>query len=175
MSIMPAPVVAWTREPTLTGPFGRAWRWDFGPDAERVDAARFAATLGSWLVHQPASHPWWPWYVVHGVHLRGGDGLPDPYLQRPGMAYEYMVMALDPRHPIPEPVGMPDGRLKTLRPVDQVHQIGELLRGDEAAVEILDLIVRAIVDGNLVCDQDHRASWAATLHSTWAHFAEGVH
>ncbi len=170
-------VTAWARTPDLTGPAGRAWRWQF-TDNDRA-RPEFGTSVAQFLIHQPGSHPWWTWYVLSLVHLRDTPGIPHAVKHFPAAAYEVMVIAMNPEQPVPEPAGVPgvDGRpgLPFLTPIDQCHQIGALPGGDEKARELLDVVAMAVVNGHLICDQDHRTQWAGALIATVQHLREGVH
>lgn len=167
----PEPDWAATIPPDLTGPSGRAWR----VTPAQTDDPRLSVHVGSWLLHAPASHSWWPWYLMTGLALRDTPGVPRAHRQFEGAEYELLVLALDPGEPIPLPVEAMVGKWASLSPPDQVHQLPHLPGGDATMREILELAALSIVDGLLVPDQDHRGHWRETLRNTVEHITEGGH
>lgn len=155
--------------PTHAGPAGKAWRWDYRGETEGDPTEQ--TTLGSWLLHCPTSHPWWPWYLLTGVKLFDVEGLPPAHRQYPEAEFELLVMALNPEKPLPAPIGLM--AMPFLSPPDQCHQFHGLT--DEKARELLELAARACVGGILVPDQDHRSRWRGSLANTVEHLRYGCH
>jgi hypothetical protein len=163
---------AYTEPPTYSGGAGRAWQLRLrAPGAREV--RDHDATVGGYIVHAPGGHPLWSFWIVSVIHLRPIDGVRAPVISRPGATHELLIMSLDPRQPLPT-LDVTDGwRVAWLSPIDIVEQF--TAADDAVAAEILDLSVRAIVDGRLSPDQDFRATWRVTLRETAAHFATGRH
>lgn len=150
------------RKPDLNGPAGRAWR---------IPNAREGAQVGGWFLLAPGSHPFWPWKVLTGVHLRGEiDGQP-AHIQFPGATHEVLLLALDPDHAPPD---VDVNRFAHwLTPPDLVHQL--ILPNDDALVELLELCAHAVVEGILVPDSDYRRAWASSLDQSAEHARLGGH
>lgn len=163
-------------EPTEAGPFGRAWLGRYC-DVEdlREDGAPADAQIASWIMHVPGSHPFWTWYAMECVTLRPIDGMPPAVLRFPGAAYELLVISLNPEHPAPHPhrLGAEGNPVHHLMPPDQVLQFPALKGGDDQAREITGLFAKAVVNGVLVPDQDHRERWRQTMAKTIEHFTTG--
>lgn len=113
--------------------------------AERITSngeARVGAHLAGWLVHAPGQSPAWEHYAVNVVHLRRGEGLPEPRLRFPEATHEFIVCALDPglgpRADAPE-------TLQALHPLNHVEQFGGLT--DEIAVQVCERLVDEFVRG----------------------------
>lgn len=92
------------RAPDVEGPHARAWvttlAEDHRPDQE--------ATLSSYLVYFPASHPFWPTYLVAMIHLRDMPGVPPANKDFPEAEYEFMIVALDPEGTPGHPLAVDD-------------------------------------------------------------------
>lgn len=157
-----------TAPPTHEGPAARAWRMSSTVEGD----ARSDVNVAAWIMHAPGSHPWWPWYGVATIALREVEGFPPPVIAYPGATHELMVVACNPDEPLPD---VPDGigTLSHLTPVDQAVQV--ILPDDARAEELTTLAVRAVCDGLLVPDQDHRARWATVLAQTAEHLRIGGH
>ena len=83
-------------------------------------------------------------------------------------------MSLNPEEPLPPSLDVgPGWTVKFLTPVDVVEQF--TAADDAVADQILELAVRAIVDGQLSPDQDWRSVWKQSIAQTAAHFADGTH
>lgn len=98
-----SPPLITTRAPDLQGPHARAWRFRGGaltPDQ--------SATLMSYLVNFPASHPLWPTYTVSVIHLRDIPGVAPANKDYPEAEFEFMVVALDPNGTLGHPLATDD-------------------------------------------------------------------
>jgi len=162
----------YTDPPTFTGVAGHAWQLRLRPPGQR-EVRDHDATVGGYIVHAPGAHVLWSYWIVSVIHLRPIAGVRPPVISRSGATHEFLIMALDPREPLPT-LDVTDGwRVAWLSPVDIVEQFAAA--DDAIAAEILDLGVRAIVDGRLSPDQDFRSAWRRTLHETATHYASGRH
>lgn len=161
----------WTVEPTHHGPSGRAYRM---APAVPPDPRAALPNFGSWLLHVPGAHPFWHWWVLTACALRDLPGVPASYRRYPEAEYELLVLALQPDYPPPDPSDS-DRDLRYLSPVDVCEHFHEVPGGDGGVRELVELFARAVVDGHLSPDQDHRASWRRYLHGTLSHLRAGLH
>ena len=138
--------------PAYTGVAGRAWEIII---AANPDGAK-RADVSHWVVERPDAHPFWHSYAVILFHLRPVDGLPTPFLARPGATHEFWLAALDPRLKREEVIR--SGTIPFLRPVNFASQI---IAGSDA--EAYGMIyrdaVKAICDGMINPDTDHLSAW----------------
>lgn len=161
------------RTPEFQGIGGRAWHVK---TPETALEHQKQAACGSFLVHAPNAHPLWSWYAVQCIHLRQLDGQPPAHFQFPGASHEWMVLALDPREPIPDvdrwnAPGTPP--MRHLEPIDQCWQF--IVADDEQAFELCELTVRCIVEQGVSPDQDLRSWWKAAIANTAEHIRLGGH
>jgi hypothetical protein len=105
------------------------------------------------------------------ISLHEVPGIPPAQKSYPDAEYELMIASLNPECCPPDP-DMP-GQLMVLTPIDLVYQFD--VRDQEAAEEIADLAVKAIVQGKLSPDQDYRPVWQQVLKTTVDHYKQGIH
>lgn len=148
-----------SREADFTGVAGRAWR--------RLPSEKGMA-IDHFLVHAPASHPIWPWYMVAIVHLRPVEGVPPAHKQFSDASHELMVIAIDPKCYPPDPDLSGDETYPFLQPLNSATQVGALQDGH--AKELIELVVRGIVDGRLNPDTDGRMQFEESIRKTAQHF-----
>jgi hypothetical protein len=138
---------------------------------------RTPAELGTWLVHDPGAHMFWSWWVVICVHLRPFEGEEQPAnLQFPEATHEFVCMALQPSTPkkaipMPRPEDEDDPDFTFwpyMTPADWVVQVQ--LPTDEDAVELLDLLPKRLMEGNISLDQDYRQRWISIVKTTAGHY-----
>jgi hypothetical protein len=151
------------RPPDLDSRAGKAWQLpapppEFGPDT----------TVGRWLVNVPGAHPFWSWYLVACCHLRDHPGLPPAVRHYPAAAYEFQIVALDPKHP---PATDGATMLHTLSPPEAIVQFHGV--DDAGAAEVCQLAIRAIVEGRMSPDSDYRRAWARLIPGTAECIAKG--
>lgn len=161
-------------EPDEAGPFGRAWRGQLAADAE--ETPQLEAWIDTWIMYVPGSHPFWTWYGMECIHLRGGIvGLPEPVLHFPGAAYELLVLSLNPEFPAPHPhrIGAKGNPVHRLSPPDHAVQFPRPRGGDDDAREITGLFAKAVVTGVLVPDSDYRQTWREVMAKTIEHYTTG--
>jgi len=158
------------RAPDFEGLHGRAWRIAIRPEDRQRPAQ--AASLAGWHLHCPQAHPFWSWYMVTLIHLREIPGTPPPTLHAPGNSHECIVMSLNPDHPLVEP-GRIQHPLHYLEPFDHVLQFGGTT--DAQAIQVIELYLRACVNGHLSPDSDWRRAWRDLLPGTIEHVVTGTH
>lgn len=161
-----------TAPPTFAGVGGSAWRVQLQELGQRATPDQ-DATVGCFLVQAPGAHAFWDHYIVSVVHLRPIVGVKPPVITRAGATHELMIMALNPEQPLPSPVVAPGWQIHFLTPIDVIEQFR--VADDAIADKVLELAVRAIVDGCGSPDQDWRRWWTNAIAETAAHFNEGTH
>lgn len=165
---------AWMDEikPTYDGPAAKVWSVD--PPQDDGDP-RLAVSLATYLMFAPNAHPHWNWHIMLGVSLRPVEGVPAAVKHYPEAEYELMVFALDPDQEVPDPHTWPLGRGRGLLmdPPDAVVQFHGVT--DEQAVEVYSLAAKAVADGILIPDTDHRQKWIGAIRATVEHYRDGGH
>lgn len=160
------------RAPELKGAHGRAWRGDLDEGMR----AKWPAALDLWLVHAPAAHPFWKYFIVSAVSLADAPNTPPAVVARPGATHELMVIALDPTF-TPEQAWCSEGEERwsrfMLRPLNLAAQVVDLT--DEQMNELAYLFVRACCYGQASPDDDHRGHNLALLDTTADHLRRGMH
>jgi len=158
------------REPEIEGRGVQAWRVKMAaPPACPPD---WTATIASWLVRCNWAHPAWQWWLVSVYHLRAIEGVKPATKHYPEAEFEFMIAALDPSKPHPDPDN-PGGGYSFLQPIDVVHQFHGV--SDRDAGRICEAAVRAIAAGSISPDQDYRRAWRESLDSTVQHYRSGAH
>lgn len=137
------------RAPDLQGVSGRAW-----VSLPRTNLAAPDMTLANWLLHCPASHPLWPWYMVSLIHLRPVDGVKEAQIRIPGAQHELVIIAIDPGlDPDPDPDSTTGYHY--LRPINLAEQF--VVPDDAAAIKLAGVVVQSFVHGGLSPDTDWRS------------------
>lgn len=147
-------MIATLRVPSMGGApdeIGAAWEWNNS----------MPATLAAWLLHRPDAHPFWANYLVSIVHLRPIEGMPPAKKTSPEMTHELLVLALDPNH-VPNPDD--EKTCRPLQPANLVHQLA--LPDDATALQLVEQFTRALVDGSLNPDTDHRSCQKRWIEET---------
>lgn len=138
------------RLPDKSGLAGQAWLLPRNPQTPLQEAS-----LATWLVHAPQSHPIWPYKQVCLAHLRPIPGFPDAYKHYPEAEYELTVLAINPEtHPEPDPDKDPFTLLLPAEAGVQFH-----VSSDVDARRICEVSVECVVDGQLVPDESYRSMW----------------
>jgi hypothetical protein len=161
-----------TAPPAFEGLAGKAWRIELPPPGQR-ERPDYDGTVGIYLVHARDAHPVWDHWMVSVIHLRPIPGCKAPTVRLAGATHEFVIAALDPGSPLPALVADVDWAPRLLRPIDVVEQF--IAASDVVADQILELSVRAIVDGRGSPDQDWRPWWTDSIALTARHFADGTH
>lgn len=158
--------------------YGVARVWEFPePTDERMAEPEYKALLApGYLIFAPGAHPFWSWHTLSGIGLWPIEGLPAANKLYPEAAYEFLVMALDPRHEPPDPRYVWDGqgqKFHFLDPPDanvQFHGVST-----KQARSIMDQAARAVSTGMLVPDSDWASRWQEVITTTADHYKRGIH
>jgi len=161
------------RTPTFHGGAGTAWRLD-----GTTHRPNWPASLDLYLVHCPAAHPLWSWYVVSGCSLADLPGVPPARKHYPEAEWEVSIFALNPEHDGDLMVWLRGPASATLawrhlEPVNVVEQFHGVDR--DGANRILGFMARAIVNGTISPDSDAREAWKGTIANTVEHMTTGGH
>lgn len=148
------------------------WRVTLPPVGERATRDH-DATVGLFIVRVPGAHLCWDHWALSVIHLRPMPDVPPATKRFETATHEFMILALNPEQPLPALSVDSGWRLHWLSPIDVVEQFAA--RDDATADNILELAVRAVVDGHLSPDQDYRQVWTRALAHTAQHFADGTH
>lgn len=123
-----------------------------------------------WLLHCPGQSALWSDFYLGVVHLREIEGERPAVLRLEGATHEVMLLALDPAVPLTaETLG--DQPLPYLTPLNVEEQF--IVPSDDAAIELLRLCAKAVVDGLLWAEpplRGQREPWATCVSETAAHF-----
>ena len=146
--------------PTLQGRAGQAWMI-----RQPAPGARFKrdhdATVAMFLLRVPGAHIAWNHWIMSVIHLRDIPGVKPAHKEFPEATHEFMIVALDPGEALPALDVTPEWRVRRLTPVDVLEQF--TAADDVIAEHVLDLAVRAVVDGFLSPDQDFRSAWKQAI------------
>lgn len=160
-------------QPTFSGARGRAWRVTLPPVGERRRRDE-EGTVGMFIVQASGAHPLWDHWFVTLIHLRPIEGVKPAHIRQEGATHEFMIASADPTAPLPGLViDGPEWRPRWLTPIDVVEQFAAT--DDVVADRILELAVRAIVDGVASPDQDWRPWWKNAIATTAEHYHSGIH
>ena len=159
--------------PTITGPMGRAWSVPLSNDKPE-----WSGSVGVWLLESDKFHPAWTRWLVGLVHLRPIEGVRPAAKHFPSATHEFHIVSLNPEHYANHAEKLA-GRFSEdepwgfLTPIDVVEQFE--VSADAIARQILDLAVRAILDGHASPDQDYRTLWQRLIADTAKHYRDGRH
>lgn len=153
------------RTPDLQGAIARAWRFK-----GESDVPDHQACLSQYVVNGPF-HPFWSWWMIGLISLCDIPGVPPAHKQYPDAEYELLILALNPECCPPDPDAV--GALTFLTPPDLVYHFD--IRNEEAAKEIIEGAVKAIIEGRISPDQDYRQIWKRILKTTVDHYKAGLH
>lgn len=131
----------------------RMWRWPMH------DIGQPPPMLGAWLIECDRLHGVWSFWLLSLIHLRPAPGFPPAVGE--GDAHELSVWAVDPETP-PTVDRMLCNGFKLLQP-PMVFRFDRFGANDARALERLELLVAACVNGELSPDDDDRARWRALL------------
>jgi hypothetical protein len=161
--IQPAPA----SRPDRVGPHGRAWR------CAHPDDSLYPAAVETWLLHVPRAHPYWAFWMIGAITLDPERGVDRRALQFAEATYEFLIVAMDPQKPIPQPTRWENAAY--MDPVDLKYQV-ELPsgpRGDGAARSIVVLMVRTVIESAMSPDACNRAYWLKSITATVNDVREG--
>lgn len=155
---------------TLTGPAGTAVEIILGDPANPDQAA----TVAAWFLTCPAQSPAWDHYMLAVVHLRDVPGQTRPAnIRIPHATHEILVAALDPdAHPTADDTTT----WQFLLPINVSEQLE--LPDDAAAIDLLELAARAVLDGRLWAEPPLSGQvepWRTALIKTAAHARGETH
>ena len=128
---------------------GRVWEGPCGTATEIIVTSDrnvdHSASLQAWLLHCPGQSVAWDHYLLCLIHLRDikGQSKP-PTIRVPHATHEVMLVALDPG---PKPTADDPESIRHLIPINVEEQFE--VPSDELAVELLEMCVRAVLDGRL--------------------------
>jgi hypothetical protein len=141
--------------PTIEG-FAKAWRIDMEAVRAKLGTNNDDATVASWIVYAPWSHPFWPYVLIAAVHLRDlpGQSKP-PTVHLAGATHEIFVVAMNPDN-YPPKIGDFN---QLLSPINFSGQW--IAASDEDAANRVEATVREICEGKLNPDTDATQQWVA--------------
>lgn len=142
------------KSPDFFGKAGSAWRIKLPDPPIKPD---HKATLIEYLVTGIGYHPLWDYWYVSLISLEDIPGVPSATKNYPEAAFEIMVVALDPSKPLPDPDRIHKRPAHPLTPVDGIYQFHGIT--DDEAKEMVTVLVREIVAGQLSPDSDFREVW----------------
>lgn len=154
----------------ITGSYGRAQRIP----RDRY-AARWPATLDSWVITAPIWHPLWSQYGLSLITLGDVPGVAAAHKTSPEMTHELMVMTIDPDSGPYDP----DTNL-TLRYLMPGNVAEQFVATDDQALTLIELCAQAVTNG-VLCPETAdapdriRASWRASIHQTLDHSRDPHH
>lgn len=156
--------------PNIPGAFGNAWLCQ----PPKQGPKDWTANVRQYQVNRPGAHPFWSWWVVSCSSLRDIPGVAPAKKHYPEAEHEFVIIALNPDQPVPDPDEQANGRrYQFLTPIDVVHQFNGL--DDAQCGELVDLAVRMIVERGMSPDQDYRHLWKELIANTVEHLATGGH
>lgn len=139
--------------PTITGASGSAWMAAITPELK----AGWPAGLDTWLLHCPAAHPFWSWYVMTACSLRDIPGMRPAQIRTPGATHELLVFAMDPAWlPGPDWCSKGAGRWHSRRLTPQNLAWQAAADSDEQWCALIHDLVEAFCSGRVSPDTDHR-------------------
>jgi hypothetical protein len=145
---------------------GRAWKLPLFPRTKNQEAC-----LCHWLVDTKGfGHPLWYMYWVSTMFLRAEDGIPEGTKLTEDCTHQILFGALTPMEPLPDFWNGEQAGI--LSPIDLQAQF--VVRTDEQAIHLTELVVRHICDG-VSPDQDMRHYWASSINKTTEHILFGCH
>lgn len=142
----------------------RAWR--VIPKPKTIDQT---ATMAQWLVHCPHLHAFWGYWWINLIHLRDIPGVVPAHKHFPQAEYELAIYAQNPeREPDPDNL---DCTMAVLLPADVCEQFHGVT--DEQAIDLVEVLVRGVVNWTLSPDSDFRQSWKSQISLCVEHVTTG--
>lgn len=148
-----------TKRPDRTGHHGRAWQ------CSHPDDAQSPASIAAWLVHPSRAHPDWSYWLIGAIALDPARGVDRHALQFAEATHELAIVALNPEHPLPDPVRWQDAAY--VEPPEIKCQVELPARtGDHAARNMVVMMVRAIIEQGMSPDGCNRNYWYSAINRT---------
>lgn len=140
---------------------------------ERSFGHPFGAT---WFIQAAWAHPLWNSYAGLLYDLTT-PVKPEPVRYRPGMTHEFVLFALDPEHPWPNPdpaMRMKGEGLHYLEPPNMAYQFAA--KDDDAAYARIDKLMTAIEERKMSPDTDFRTMmWDPLFKDGCSLFGRDLH
>jgi hypothetical protein len=143
-----------TTKPTMTGPFGRAWRVDIR--AQPATKGR-ETIVDFYVVECPGAHPAWHSYLMFAMDLAPRPGLADAVLYLPKATHEFHIWALNPEAERQSIIEAGDWVGRVLTPMNFGAQVCMSQLEVEAK---LVASVADVIHGRMSPDTDYVRSWA---------------
>lgn len=150
---------------TLTDVCGTAHR--VARELEEGDPPDWSASLACWFLNVPQQSPVWDCYLFDVIHLRDIEGVSPATIRVPGVTHQVLLIALNPER---EPKPDDPHSWQMLTPINVSEQIE--LPGDEAAAEVGEQCVKAVLAGTLPAEPPLGGAvepWRTALLKTAAH------
>jgi hypothetical protein len=141
-----------TTKPTITGPFGRAWRVDVSTQPALADTV-----IDFYVVECPSAHPAWHSYVMFVMDLAPRPGLKDAVRYLPDATHEFHIWALSPDMPRQPIIDAGEWISSALRPMNFAAQVCMSQLEVEAK---LVASVADVIHGRMSPDTDFYRDWA---------------
>lgn len=147
-----------TKSPDFHGDSGKAWRLDL---PKILKEPEHEATLMTYIVQGNNYHPFWDHWLVSLATLAEIPGAQPAFKKYPEAMYEVMVVALDPKKPLPDLDHIYEKPADILTPPDVILQFHGV--NVNKAKEIVTSFIKQIVAGELSPDQDYKQLWKMRL------------
>lgn len=147
-----------------------AWKLIHAPEAFKAPAEK--RMLTTWLVHGPF-HPHFKWFLVAVFHVRPVEGAESLVGLREHTSHVVVSLALAPDEII-DIEALESGESRHNAFGQWSHPVLGLT-DDEQAVELLELVVRAMVDGLTSPDSDFKEHAGGIIDKTVEHYRYGGH
>jgi hypothetical protein len=156
------------RPTRIQGPAGSGFVYSPAPQAPDQ-----TASLRAWVLTCPGQSPAWSQFMLTVVHLRPIEGVRPATLHFPGAGHEFLLVALNPQHPVHG-----NGDLAGhLTPVNVCVQEAGLT--DDQAVAICDGLAAMVVSGQLPAEPalsgGAQEPYKRVIRASAQHLREGLH
>ena len=152
------------RNPDKQGKAGQAWIID----VKKRGGPAVDADVRTYMVKGKSFHKFWDTWIVSMIHLRDIPGMPPATLTKPNHTHEFLIMALDPGKDTKNFFNYDpdDFKANYLEPIDCCVQFE--CPTDVEALDLCDVAVQAIVNGQMSPDSDYASVWARMIPGTIA-------
>lgn len=161
--IQPAPA----ERPDRTAKYGRAWR------CRHPDVDLYPAAIETWLLHVPRAHPHWAFWMFGAISLDPDRGVDRRALQFDEATHEFMIVAMDPSKPIPQPARWVNAAYHDTPDLKYQVELPAGPRGDGAARATVVLMVRTVIENGMSPDAANRNYWVRSIATTIDDVREG--